>query len=237
MDDRLGQRFGNYRLFQVLGQGGFAQVYLGKHVDLDTLAAIKVFRTRLTEQDIERFHLEARIIAHLVHPHIVRVLEFGIEENIPYLVMNYAPDGTVRQHHPKGRRLPVATVVSYVNQIAPALQYAHEQKLIHRHIKTQNFLIGNANEFLLSDFGIATVDQNSRYRSQQDMAETMTYMAPEQFEARPHPASDQYSLGIVVYEWLTGEPPFQGSFTELPDKHRFMSPPPMPEKISNIVQL
>jgi len=228
MADRLGQRFGNFRLFQLLGQGGFAEVYLGKHVVLDTLAAIKVYRTQLAEQDIQRFRLEARIISHLVHPHILRVLEFGVEENAPYLIMNYAPGGSLRQRHPKGSRIPLATVVSYVNQISSALQFAHEQKLIHRHIKPQNFLVGNANEILLSDFGIVSVDQNSRYRSQRDMVETITYMAPEQIEARPQPASDQYSLGIVVYEWLAGEPPFQGSFAELPARHKDAPPPPLP---------
>ena len=234
MADRVGQRFGNYRLFQLLGQGGFAEVYLGKHVDLDTLAAIKVFQTQLAKEEIERFRLEARIIAHLVHPHIVRVLEFGVEENTPYVVMNYAPDGTLRQRHPKGSRLPLATIVSYVNQIAPALQYAHEQKLIHRHIKPENLLAGKANEIVLSDFGIAVVDQSSRYRSPQDMVGAITYMAPEQIEAHPHPASDQYSLSIVVYEWLMGEPPFQGSFAELAVKQRVVPPPPFREKFFDI---
>ena len=166
MADRLGQRFGNYRLLQLLGQGGFAEVYLGKHVDLDTLAVIKVYRTQLVEQDVERFRLEARIMSHLVHPRILRVLEYNVAENTPYICMNYATGGSLRQRHPKGSRVPLATVVSYVNQISSALQFAHEQKLIHRHIKPQNFLVGNTNEILLSDFGIAPLDQNSRYRSQ-----------------------------------------------------------------------
>ncbi len=234
MADRVGQRLGDYRLVQVLGQGGFAEVYLAKHVDLDILVAIKIFQTQLAKQDIERFRLEARIVAHLMHPHIVRVLKFGVEENTPYLVMHYAPDGTLRQYHPGGSRLPLATIVSYVNQIAPALQYAHEQKLVHRHIKPENLLLGKEHEILVSDFGIAVVDQGSRYRSEQDMVRAITYMAPEQIEARPHPASDQYSLGIVVYEWLTGEAPFQGSFAELALKHRSVSPPPLREKISDI---
>src|ERR1700730_9772172 len=192
MADRVGQRLGDYRLFQLLGHGDRASVYLGKHVDLDMLVAIKIFQTQLAEQDSARFRLEARIIAHLVHPHLVRVLNFGIEENTPYLVMNYAPDGTLRQRHPGGSRLPLTTVVSYVNQIAPALQYAHEQKLIHRHIKPENLLVGKANEILVSDFGIPVVDEGSRYQKLQDIVGAITYTAPEQLEARPHPASDQY---------------------------------------------
>jgi outer membrane protein assembly factor BamB/tRNA A-37 threonylcarbamoyl transferase component Bud32 len=234
MADRVGQRLGDYRLVQLLGQGGWASVYLGKHVDLDMLAAIKIFQTQLVKQDIERFRLEARIIAHLVHPHIVRVLKFGIEEHTPYLVMNYAPDGSLRQHHPGGSRLPIATIVSYVNQVALALQYAHEQKLFHRHIKPENLLVGKAHEILVSDFGIAIVDQHSRYRSPQDMVGAITYMAPEQLESHPHQASDQYSLGMVVYEWLAGEPPFQGSFAELALKQRVVPPLPLRERFPDI---
>ena len=236
MADRVGQQLGNYRLFQLLGQGDGASVYLGQHVQLQTQAAIKVFRTQLAIQDFERFRLEARIIAQLRHPHIVRVLEFGIEENTPYLIMNYAPQGTLRQRHPMGSRLPLAVVVSYVKQIAPALQYAHEQKIIHRDIKPENLLVGKEHEILLSDFEIALVAQvrGSHYQSPQQMAGTIPYMAPELIEAHPHPAGDQYSLGIVVYEWLTGERPFQGSLTEIIVKQRVAPPPPLREKVPDL---
>ncbi len=234
MADHVGQRFGNYHLFQRLGQGSFAEVYLGKHETLETLAAIKVFQSQLAKQAIENFRLEARIIAHLAHPHIARVLEFGLEENTPYLVMNYAPAGSLRLRHPKGSRLPLATIVSYINQISLALHYAHEQKLIHRHIKPENFLVGNAHKILLSDFGLAVVEQSSRSQSLLDTTEIMTYSAPELIAARPHPASDQYSLGIVVYEWLTGEPPFQGASLEVVIKQRALPPPPLREKFPEI---
>ncbi len=232
MADHIGQRFGDYHLFQLLGRGEFAEVYLGKHVKLEALAAIKVFQCQLEEQTIEKFRLEARIITHLVHPHIARILEFGVEKNTPYLVMNYIAAGSLRQLHPKGSRLPLATIVSYVNQISLALHYTHEQQIIHRHVKPANFLVGNANKILLSDFGIAIVEQHS---SSQDPLD-MTYTAPELIAARPHPrlVSDQYSLGIVVYEWLTGEPPFQGAAPELAIKQRALPPPPLREKFPAI---
>ena len=184
--------------------------------------------------EVEQFRREARTIAHLIHPHIVRVLDFGVEGSTPFLVMDYAPNGTLRKLHPKGTRLSLTTVVTYVRQIAPALQYAHEHKLIHRDIKPENLLVGRANEVLLSDFGIALVGQSSRYQSTRDMAGTIAYMAPEQIEAHPRPASDQYALGIVVYEWLSGDRPFQGSFTEIAIKHSMVPPPSLREKVPDL---
>jgi serine/threonine protein kinase len=234
MVDRVGQQLGNYRLVRLLGQGGFAEVYLGEHIYLDTQAAIKVLQTQLAREDMEQFRLEARTIARLEHPHIVRVLDFGVEGSTPFLVMSYAPNGTLRTRHPKGTRVPLTTVVSYVQQIAPALQYAHEHRLIHRDIKPENLLVGRANEVLLSDFGIALVAQSSRYQSTRDMAGTIAYMAPEQIEVHPRPASDQYALGIVVYEWLSGDRPFHGSFTEIAIKHSVVPPPPLHEKVPTL---
>jgi len=234
MAERVGQHLGNYRLISLLGEGGFAEVYLGEHIHLGTQAAIKILHTQLTSNELEQFRLEARTIAHLEHPHIVRVLDFGIEGKTPYLVMSYAPNGTLRQRHPKGTVLPVMMIVSYVKQIAEALQYAHDEKLIHRDIKPENMLIGRRNEVLLSDFGIALLAQTSLYQSTQDVIGTVAYMAPEQIQGKPRPASDQYALGIVVYEWLSGDRPFRGSFTELCAQHMFASPPPLREKSATI---
>src|SRR5712692_832172 len=146
MADRVGQQFGNYRLVRLLGQGGFAEVYLGEHIYLDTPAAIKVLHTQLASEDVEHFRTEARTIARLVHPHIVRVLDYGVEGTTAFLVMDYAPHGTLRKHYPKGAPLPLSTIASYITQIADALQYAHEQKVIHRDVKPENMLLGRRNE-------------------------------------------------------------------------------------------
>src|SRR5437868_3000529 len=208
MADRVGQQLGNYQLIHLLGEGGFAEVYLGEHIHLGTQAAIKILHAQLSNENVDEFRTEARTIARLIHPHIVRVLEFGIEGKTPFLVMDYAPQGTLRQRHPKGVILPLPTIVSYVEQLADALQYAHDEKLIHRDIKPENILLGRRNELLLSDFGIALVAQSSRYQNAQEMAGTMAYMAPEQIQGKPRPASDQYSLGVVAYEWLSGDRPF-----------------------------
>src|ERR1700724_2362952 len=99
--NRVGQQLGNYRLIRLLGQGGFAEVYLGEHIHLSSQAAIKVLYTQLLGNEVELFCLEARTIARLEHPHIVRVLEFGMENTTPFLVMSYAPNGTLRDRHPK----------------------------------------------------------------------------------------------------------------------------------------
>jgi serine/threonine protein kinase len=224
---RNGQRIGNYRLVRLLGQGGFAEVYLAEHIHLNTQAAVKLLNTHLANDGVEGFRNEARMIAGLIDPHIVRVLDFGVENSVPYLVMDYAPNGTLRQQHPKGSRLPLQLVVNYVQQVARALQYAHDQRLIHRDVKPENMLVGRNREILLSDFGIALVAQSSQYQRTQNIAGTLAYMAPEQIQAHPRPASDQYSLGIVAYEWLGGQRPFQGTMTEIAIKHATAAPPPL----------
>lgn len=225
MTDRQGQRLGNYRLIRLLGKGGFAEVYLGEHVFLGTRAAIKILLVWLADEEMERFLKEARTIAGLTHPNILRVLEFGVEANVPFLVLEFAPNGTLRKRHPKGSILPLTVIVSYVSQIASALQYIHNRKLIHRDIKPENLLLGTNHEVLLSDFGTAMVFQTLHNQATLEMAGTVSYMAPEQIRGKPRPASDQYGLGVVVYEWLCGVCPFQGSFNELYSQHMLASPP------------
>src|SRR5712691_345370 len=127
MADRVGQQLGNYRLLRLLGQGGFAEVYLGEHIYLETEAAIKLLHTQLAGEETDAFRKEARTVARLVHPHIVHVFDFGIEGETPFLVMDYAPGGTVRRQHPKGAILPLSIILSYLQQVADALQYAHDE--------------------------------------------------------------------------------------------------------------
>src|SRR5689334_14488571 len=114
------QQLGNYRLMHVLGQGGFADVYLGEHVLLHTQAAIKVHHARMEGADLEHFKQEARTIARLSHPHIVRVLDYGLQDGVAYLVMEYAEHGTLRQLHPAGTTVALETVVQYVKQVTEA---------------------------------------------------------------------------------------------------------------------
>src|SRR6266536_325134 len=234
MAEHVRQQLGNYRLIQLLGQGNFSEVYLGEHIHLHTQAAIKVLHGQLASHDVESFLTEARTLAHLRHPHIIQVLDFGVEGTTPFLVMDYAPNGNLRQHQTKGTLIPLDTIITYVMQVADALQYAHQEKLIHRDIKPENMLLGRNNEVLLSDFGIAIMIQSSRSQHPQDTAGTIAYMAPEQLRGKPSPASDQYALGIAVYEWLCGDRPFHGTFAELHSQHLSVAPPPLHQKVPAI---
>src|SRR5947209_10321845 len=121
---REGQLLGNYQLIELLGQGHWASVYLGKHRHLHSQAALKVLHNPLAPGEVEGFLTEACTLARLRHPHIVRILDFGLQEDVPFLVMDYAPEGTLRKLHPKGTQLPLSTVLSYVKEVASSLQYA-----------------------------------------------------------------------------------------------------------------
>jgi serine/threonine protein kinase len=227
MTDRIGQRFGNYRLISMLGKGGFAAVYLGQHTYLDTQAAIKVLHMYLAGEAIEKFLTEAKTITKLRHPHIVGLLDFGVEDNIPYMVMDYAPGGTLRNRHQIGTQVPLTTIVPYIKQIAEALQFAHEKKLIHRDLKPENLLVGKNDEILLGDFGIAVIAHSSLSQKTEELAGTVSYLAPEQINGHPKQASDQYALGVIVYEWLSGTPPFSGTHSEIISQHLHAPPPPL----------
>jgi serine/threonine protein kinase len=224
--DRIGQRFGDYVLHRRLGGGSFGDVYLGEQVHEHSLAAVKVLNIRLTRsEDLRAFINEVRTFR-LQHPHIVRMLDVGLaQDETPFLVMTYAPGGTLRDRHPKGSRLSPAQVLGYVLPIASALQYAHDLHLVHRDVKPENLLLGAREELWLSDFGIVTVAHSTHSLTTEAMGGTVPYMAPEQLQGRPRPQSDQYALAIVVYEWLTGTWPFRGTAFEIAMQHQ-MTPSP-----------
>ncbi len=234
MSYQSGQPIGNYRLVRLIGQGTYGWVYLAEHVHLGTQAAIKLLKHQVEEhgKEQEAFLQEARMIASLRHPHIVRVLDFGFEAGIPYLVTEYAPNGTLRQKHPRGSCVLANTVLTYLQQIADGLQYAHDRQIIHRDLKPDNLLVDGDRQIVISDFGIALT--GSRHVKDTVIAGTAAYMAPEQFAGKPRRASDQYALGIVVYEWLAGTLPFHGSFVELAAQHLSATPTPLRDRNPDI---
>ena len=237
MDDaNRGLQYGQYCLVQHIGSGSFAVVYLAEHSADGSQAAVKILRAELSDREAAAFLEQARMLARLQHPHIVRVRAYGVAGNSPYLVMDYAPRGSLRQQHPRGVRLPLSTVVAYVQQIADALHYVHEQQIIHRDIKPHNLLLSANLDVLLSDFSIAVIAQSAGYRKQQiqDFEGTILYAAPEQIRGLPRIASDQYALGVVVYEWLSGSCPFEGTVEEIASQHTLTPPPSLCERVPSL---
>jgi serine/threonine protein kinase len=229
--ERIAQQLGDYRLIRQLARGGFADVYLGEQIYLKRPVAIKLLHSHVTQWQQEDFLQEAQRLANLAHPHIIRVLHFAVERGIPYLVMEYAPNGTLRTRHPQGSQLQFETIISYITRIADALQYIHEQKLVHRDVKPENMLLGTNQEILLSDFGLAAVAHATSSLALEERAGTPLYIAPEQLQGKPRPASDQYSLGVMVYEWICGHCPFNGTLIEAVAQHLYVPPPSLQEKV------
>ena len=235
MRDRIGQQLGNYRLLHLLGQGGFANVYLGQHTHLNIRAAVKVLHEQLEIQARENFLQEAKTIATLKHPQILRVLDYGMDDSTPFLVMEYAPGGTLRKKHPHGSIVPLSMIVPYVKQVTAALQYAHDQQLVHRDVKPENMLVEVQGTIVLGDFGIAIPVYDTQKFSTQDVGGTPYYMAPEQCRGKARAASDQYALGVVVYEWLCGMLPFYGtSAIEIAMHHLMDTPAPLQQRMSSV---
>lgn len=227
---RPGQRFGNYLLIEWIGRGGFASVYRGRHIYLDTPAALKLLHVPLEGEGESRFRREAYVAARLLHPHIIRVLDYGMQGRVPYLVMDYAPHGSLQRRYPPGTRVASHLVCHYARQIAGALAYLHGQRLIHRDVKPGNILLGPHDELLLSDFGIALAMRGARGTGRRVAAGTSAYMAPEQIRGEALFASDQYALGLMVYQWLCGAPPFQGTAPAIRRQHLSLPPPPLRER-------
>jgi len=221
MMERGVQQVGNYRLKQVLGKGAFADVYLGEHLYLNIPAAVKVLHSRLDSPTLADFLTEARHVSHLVHPHIIRVFDFGLESEVPFLVMDYAPNGNLRQKHPSGMTVPLPLVVTYTAALASALQHAHDQHLVHRDIRPENVLLGQKREVLLCDFGLALLTSHRASLQVRERFGPQAYMAPELIYGQPVPASDQYALAVMVYEWLYGHLPSEDLTAHFANQHLY----------------
>jgi serine/threonine-protein kinase len=201
-----------YRLLKPLGSGGMADVYLAHDDILDRDVALKVMSTRYAsdEEFVERFKREAQSAAALSHPNIVSIFDRGeSEDETYYIAMEYLPGGTLKDRILKRGALPAHTAAAVALQMAEALKAAHERDVIHRDIKPHNILITGSGNVKVTDFGIARAASSSTMTRTGHILGTAHYISPEQaMGEHVGPASDLYSLGIVLYEMLTGELPF-----------------------------
>lgn len=220
---------GEYEIQEELAQGGMATVYTARARSLDTTVAIKVLSPRLAQDPsfLERFHAEATNIAALHHPNIIEVHHFGVENGIAYIAMRYVSGGTLKERlQLVGGQMNLSSAARLTSQVASALNYAHERGLVHLDVKPGNVLLGSADWPLLSDFGIMRIAGDARQDGHR-VAGTPAYMSPEQWQGGDVDGrSDQYSLGIMFYELVTGRRPFAGETSvELKEQHIDVAPP------------
>ncbi|HVC34684.1 MAG TPA: serine/threonine-protein kinase [Chloroflexota bacterium] len=220
---------GEYEIQEPLAQGGMATVYTARARSLDTTVAIKVLSPRLARDPsfLERFHAEATNIAALHHPNIIEVHHFAVENGIAYIAMRYVPGGTLKERlQLVSGQMNLNSAAKLTAQVAAALQYAHERGLVHLDVKPGNILLGSADWPLLSDFGIIRIAGDAREEGHR-VAGTPAYMSPEQWQGGDVDGrSDQYSLGIMFYEIVTGRRPFAGETSvELKAQHIDVAPP------------
>src|SRR6185503_10210190 len=210
MGDLAGRNLGPYRILEHVGAGGMATVYKAYHAAMDRYVAIKVLPQHLARDANfrARFQREARTIARLEHRYILPVHDVG-DDDIPYFVMRYTEGGDLNGLIDR-KALSVARIATIISQVAEALAHAHRQGIIHRDVKPANILISAEGDPLLTDFGIAKIyEETLQLTSDGMMVGTPTYMAPEQLQGQPvDPRTDIYALGVVLYQALTGEPPF-----------------------------
>lgn len=213
MSDLIGKTIGQYEIVEKIGVGGMATVFKAYQASINRHVAIKILPTQFAHDPnfVKRFTQEAKAIAALEHPHILPVYDFGTDEGLTYMVMRYVEGGTLGDL--MGRSQPYERIVDIVGNVARALDYAHSQGVVHRDIKPSNVLIDSLGEVLLTDFGIAKMMQDSggtQLTGTGSILGTPEYMSPEQAEGvSVDHRSDIYSLGVVLYELLTGQPPYQ----------------------------
>lgn len=211
--DELAPHFPQLEILEVLGHGGMGVVYKARQIDLDRIVALKILRPNISlEQGFaERFQREARALAKLSHPNIITVYDFGRKDALYFFIMEYVDGTNLRQIERSGQLSPAAAL-TIVPQICSALQYAHDHGVVHRDIKPENILLAKSGDVRIADFGLAKLagtDEQIPLTGTWQVMGTPHYMAPEQFE-KPSSVdhrADIYSLGVVIYELLTGELP------------------------------
>ncbi|MGD8903872.1 MAG: protein kinase [Anaerolineae bacterium] len=229
--DLVGRKLGNYEIVDEIGRGGMAVVYRAYQRSLNRHVAIKVLAPQLSvdQQFVERFQREARAAAGLRHPHVVVIHDVAQEQGIYYIVMEYLEGRSLKELIQEEQSLSPKRATSIVEQVASALDYAHEQGFVHRDIKPANILVGKNDHITLTDFGIAKAASETQHLTRTGMLiGTPEYMSPEQAEGGTvDHRTDLYALGVVLYQMLTGRAPFH-STTPHATLHAVIYEPPPP---------
>lgn len=239
-DPLLGKQLGDYKILGLLGQGGMARVYRGYDENLARYAAVKVFDTYLVADDElaeyqARFQREARAIARLRHPQIVGVYQFGQSDNLHYMAMVFIEGRDLRyilkEHAAHNTRMSFIDILRIITDVASALDYAHREGVIHRDVKPSNIMVMADGHAILTDFGLAL---NVPEGTIGTTFGSVHYIAPEQAvsSARAVPQSDLYSLGVVLYEMLTGRVPFEDASAMSVALKHLSDTPPLPSQLN-----
>jgi serine/threonine protein kinase len=233
---RLPVWLGRYNLLQLLGQGGMGAVYLARDTQLERQVALKLPRLNPKEgaEILERFRREARAAAKLHHPGICAVHDVGQVDGVHYLAMAYIAGSPLRELVKDGKPVPPRRAAAIVQQVALAMQHAHDRGILHRDLKPHNILLNEPDQPVVMDFGLArriTGPAEARLTASGILLGTPAYMAPEQVvdAQKLGPASDIYTLGVILYELLTGRLPFAGPLATMLAQIMFDAPPPPTE--------
>jgi serine/threonine-protein kinase len=231
----IGTTLGSYRIVEQIGMGGMATVYKAYDPDTDRYVAVKVLSHHYSQEPtfLERFRQEAKAVAGLQHPYILPVHAYGEQDGTAYLVMPYMDTGTLRDVLSRGA-LPLRETSRLLGQTASALDYAHGKGIIHRDVKPSNLLVDGEGNAYLTDFGIAKIVEATLELTGTGMAlGTPQYLSPEQCQGVKDlkPATDVYSLGIVLYQMLTGQVPFQAETPMAVIQKHLTAPLPPPRSL------
>ncbi len=235
----LGETVGTYRIVSQLGQGGMATVYKAYHASLNRHVAIKVLHPSFNEDETfySRFKREAQIVAQLEHPHIVPVYDFSEHAGNPYLVMKFI-EGDTLKHRIRRQKMTLDDTIKYMDAVAQALTYAHNRDILHRDIKPSNVMVDKDDFPYLADFGLARIASTGESTMSQDvLIGTPHYISPEQAKGVKSlgPATDIYSLGIMLYEVVVGRVPFSADTPYAIVHDHIYKPLPLPTLVNPTV--